>query len=106
VAVPRVVRITRLLSKPGLGAELVDRCRHIADREHALHPGAFEVVQARQPIGDDRVEVVSITGWIDLALMGALMAPEPHAQPAFWDEYADCVESWRIEVFEVTWPIG
>lgn len=102
---PRVVRITRLVSRPGMGAELVHRCRRIAERERALHPGAYQVTQARQPLEDDQVELVSITQWFDLALMASLMPAGRHEQPAFHDEYADCLESWRVEVFEVTWPL-
>lgn len=102
---PRVVRITRLVSRPGMGAELADRCRRIASRERERHPGAYLVTQARQPLDDDRVEVISITQWIDLALMARLMPAGRHEVPAFHDEYADCLESWRVEVFEVTWPL-
>jgi hypothetical protein len=103
-AAPRVVRITRLISKPGCGADLVARCRRIAERERVNHPGAYHVVQARQPLDGDRVELISITEWIDLELLARLMPAGPLEQPAFWSEYADCCESWRVEVFEVTWP--
>ncbi|HET7726607.1 MAG TPA: hypothetical protein VFK54_04705 [Candidatus Limnocylindrales bacterium] len=102
---PRVVRITRLVSRPGMGAELAHRCRHIAQRERDKYPGAYVVTQARQPLEDDRIEVISITQWIDLALMARLMPAGRHELPAFHDEYADCLESWRVEVFEVTWPL-
>lgn len=104
-AVPQVVRITRLVSRPGMGAELAARCRAIATRERINHPGAYVVTQARQPIDGDRVEVISITQWIDLDLMRRLMPAGAYEQPAFHDEYADCLESWRVEVFEVTWPL-
>jgi hypothetical protein len=99
----KVVRITRLVSRPGRGPELVDRCRAIADRERVHHPAAYRVVQARQPLDGDRVEVVSITYWIDLELMQAYVPAARHTRPAFWDEYADTLESWAVEVFEVTW---
>ena len=100
---PRVVRLTRLVSKPGSGAELVERCRRIADRERAKHPDAYVVTQARQPLDDDRVEVLSITQWIDLGLMQSLMPSERYDEPAFWDELEEAVERWTVEVFEVTW---
>ncbi len=103
-ALPRAVRITRLVSKPGVGADLAARCRRIADRENANHPGAYHVVQARQPLDGDRIEVISITEWVDLELMARLMPAGVLEEPAFWSEYADCCESWRVEVFEVTWP--
>ena len=102
--VPRVVRITRLVSKPGCGADLAARCRLIAERERANHPHAYHVVQARQPLEGDRIELISITEWTDLELMARLMPAGPLQEPAFWPEYADCCESWRVEVFEVTWP--
>lgn len=99
----KVVRITRLVSRPGRGPELVDHCRAIADRERAHHPAAYRVVQARQPVDGNRVEVVSITYWIDLDVMQAYVPAGQHTRPAFWDEYADTLESWAVEVFEVTW---
>jgi hypothetical protein len=102
-AAPRVVRITRLVSLPGRGPDLVDRCRRIADRERARHPGAYRVVQTRQARDGNRIEVVSITEWIDLDLMQTVIPPGPHTEPPFWSEYADCVESWEVEVSEVTW---
>lgn len=103
--VPRAVRITRLTSRPGMGSELVNRCRRIATRERRKHPGAYHVVQARQRLDGDRIELLSITEWIDLGLMASLMPAGPHEVPAFWDEYGECVESWAIEVLEVTYPL-
>lgn len=104
--VPKAVRITRLVSRPGCGAELVERCRHIARREQAAHPDVYLVTQARRPLDGDRIELVSITQWIDLAFMATHVAPDPPTEPAFHDEYADCIEAWSVEVFEVTWPVG
>jgi hypothetical protein len=101
---PRVVRITRLVSKPGCGADLAARCRRIAERERANYPDAYHVVQARQPLDRDRIELISITEWTDLELMARLMPAGPLEEPAFYSEYADCCESWRVEIFEVTWP--
>jgi hypothetical protein len=102
-AAPRVVRMTRLVSLPGHGAELVERCRQIADRERANHPEAYHVIQGRQPLEGNRVEVVSFTEWMDLGLMRELMPASAYERPAFFDEYSDVLESWRVEVFEVTW---
>ena len=103
-AVPRAVRITRLVSKPGLGPDLVEACRRIADRELAKYPGAYHVVQARRPVDEGRIELVSITEWFDLDLMARLMPADPAAGPAFLAEYLDCIESWAVEALEVTWP--
>ena len=102
--VPRAVRITRLISRPGQGSELVERCRRIAARERKRYPGAYIVTQGRAPVDEERVEVVSITQWIDLDLMQSLIPPGPLTEPAFWPELADIVESWTVELFEVTWP--
>jgi hypothetical protein len=100
------VRITRLRSKSGRGAELVAICRAIAERERARYPSAYEVVQARQPLEGQRIELVSITYWIDLDLMARLMPRGAHTEPAFWTEYAHLVDTWEVEVFEVTWSPG
>jgi hypothetical protein len=102
--VPRAIRVTRLVSRPGMGPELAERCRRIADRELLRYPGAYHVIQGRQPLDGDRVEVVSITEWYDLELMARLMPAGDITEPAFHDEYADCIESWRVESLEVTWP--
>lgn len=103
---PRAVRITRLVSRPGMGPELAERCRIIARREAALYPDAYHVVQARQPLDGDRIELVSVTEWIDLDLMARLMPAGEITEPAFHHEYADCIESWRVESFEVTYTLG
>jgi hypothetical protein len=103
-AAPRAVRVTRLVSRPGQGSELVERCRRIAARERLRYPGAYLVTQGRAPVDGERVEVISITQWIDLDLMQSLIPPGPLAEPAFWSELNDIVESWTVELFEVTWP--
>ena len=104
--VPRAVRVTRLVSRPGMGSELTDRCRRIAEREQAKYPGAYHVVQARRPIDDERIELLSITEWFDLDLMARLMPAGDHVRPAFFEEYADCIERWEVEALEVTWATG
>jgi hypothetical protein len=106
VPTPRAIRITRLVSRPGLGPELAERCRRIAERERVNYPGAYHVIQGRMPLDGDRVELVSITEWYDLDLMARLMPAGDHAQPAFYEEYADCIEDWRVEALEVTWPVA
>jgi hypothetical protein len=92
LAVPTVLRITRLISKPGLGGVLVERCTAIAERER------------RRLLDGDRTEVVSITQWDDLEHVRDRM-PEaaPSDRPPFYEEYADCLDEWRIELFEMTW---
>ena len=104
MAVPTVLRITRLVSKPGLGAMLVERCAAIAVRERELRPDAYFVLQGRRLLDGDRTEVVSITDWRDLEHVRARM-PEaaPTDRPPFYEEYADCLDDWRIELFELTW---
>ena len=101
---PLAIRITRLVSRPGHGPELAERCRRIAERERAKYPGAYHVIQGRLPLDGDRVELVSITEWYDLQLMARLMPPDDVREPAFFAEYADLIEDWRVEALEVTWP--
>jgi hypothetical protein len=104
VAVPTVLRITRLVSKPGMGAMLVERCAAIAVRERALRPDAYVVLQARRLLDGDRTEVVSITEWQDLEHVRSHM-PEaaPEDAPPFYQEYADVLDDWKVELYELTW---
>jgi hypothetical protein len=104
LAVPTVLRITRLISKPGLGGVLVERCTAIAERERRLRPDAYVVSQGRRLLDGDRTEVVSITQWDDLEHVRDRM-PEaaPSDRPPFYEEYAYCLDEWRIELFEMTW---
>ena len=100
---PTVLRITRLVSRAGRGPMLVERCAAIATRERVLHPNAFVVFQGRRLLPGDRIELVSITQWRDLELVrGNLPAAAPPAPP-FYQEYADALESWQVELFEATW---
>ena len=104
MAVPTVLRITRLISKPGQGAALVERCAAIADRERALRPDAYFVLQGRRLLDGDRTEVVSITQWHDLEHVRERMPQAaPADRPPFYEEYADCLDEWRIDLFELTW---
>lgn len=109
VGVPTVLRITRLVSKPGLGAVLVERCAAIAVRERALRPDAYFVLQGRRLLDGDRTEVVSITQWHDLEHVRDHM-PEaaPSDMPPFHAEYADVLDAWSVELYELTWstPTG
>lgn len=104
MAVPTVLRITRLISKPGMGAVLVERCTAIAERERTLRPDAYVVLQGRRLLEDDRTEVVSITQWNDLEHVREHM-PEaaPVDLPPFHAEYADVLDTWAVELFELTW---
>lgn len=101
---PNVLRITRLVSRPTMGPALVSRCMEIAERERTTNPGAYTVVQARRLLDGDRIEVVSLTRWLDLDAMLRYVPPtaDPE-QPPFYDEYATAVESWSVDLFELTW---
>jgi hypothetical protein len=103
VPAPTVLRITRLLSRPGLGATLVERCASIGTRETTLHPNEFVVHQARRLRSGDRTEVVSITLWHDMEHVRRHMPPRPGPEPPFFEEYEDLVESWNVELLEVTY---
>jgi len=103
VPAPTVLRITRLLSRPGLGATLVERCAGIGARETALHPGEFVVHQGRRLRSGDRTEVVSITLWHDMEHVREHMPARPPSSPPFLEEYEDLVETWTVELLEVTW---
>lgn len=103
MGVPTVLRITRLVSKPGQGPALVACCAAIADRERALHPGEFLVFQGRRLLDRDRFQLVSITQWENLDLIRDVMPTEPPTQPPFHDEYVAYLESWRVDLYEATW---
>ena len=99
---PTVMRITRLVSRPHQGAELADRCAAIAEREARLHPAAFVVHQGRRLLQGGRTEVVSVTTWSDLRVVREHLPAGSPESPPFLDEYADLIESWSVEMFEVT----